>query len=334
MYADFSTADVRPLWREHGLLPKSPRTITPYIWRWETIRELAERAGALVGVDRGGDRRVLALAHPDLAGKPFATPTLWAGIQFLNGHESAPPHRHSPGALRFVLEGSGVWTLVNGDPVLMEPGDLVLTPSYYWHGHDNPNDEPMIWFDGLDLPMVQSLDAIFFDAGPDVLERYEARQRSKSESAYYGTGLRVITPERADTEHPPASPLLAYRWSDTDAALSAQLAKTSDSYTMLRYINPATGEDIMPTLRAGICRIRSGGTTLRQRKVGSSVIVVHHGAGHSLIGGSEIVWEQGDVFVVPSWCRVEHHASSDADLFELSDAPVLEKIGLARADAG
>ena len=173
LYADLAAADLQPLWVQPGLLTRTPGRLTPHIWRWKTLRDLAERSGDLVGIERGGDRRVLSLAHPDLGGLPFATHTLWGAVQFLGGGELAPAHRHTPAALRFVLEGSGVWTLVNGDPIHMAPGDLVLTPSWTWHEHHNPGTEPMIWFDGLDLPLVRNLDAVFFEPGGEELTRYE-----------------------------------------------------------------------------------------------------------------------------------------------------------------
>jgi gentisate 1,2-dioxygenase len=334
LYGDLSAAALQPLWQQVGLLPHAPRTIAPYVWRWKTVKALAERAGDLVGIERGGDRRVLALSHPDLGGKPFATPTLWAGIQFLNGHESAPPHRHSPAALRFVMEGSGVWTLVNGDAVLMEPGDLVLTPSYNWHAHDNPGDQPMVWFDGLDLPMIQSLDAVFFEEGPGKLEPYAARTQSNSEIPYAAAGLIpssvVGSPEiRTYGLH---SPLLAYRWSTTAAVLERSLAATPQDYTLMRYTDPTTGSDVMPTLRAEILRLRSAGRVPPHRKVGSSVMLVHHGSGTSLIADVEIRWAPGDIFVIPSWATVSHHADEESDLFVLSDAPVIEKVGLRREE--
>jgi gentisate 1,2-dioxygenase len=334
LYGDLSAAELQPLWRQAGLLPRSPRTIAPHVWPWKTVRPLAERAGELVGIERGGDRRVLALSHPDLGGKPFATPTLWAGIQYLNAHESAPPHRHSPAALRFVMEGSGVWTLVNGDPVLMEPGDLVLTPSYNWHGHDNPGDRPMVWFDGLDLPMIQSLDAVFFEEGPDELEPYTASPQSRSEASYATAGLMpsgaISSPDTRT--HGLHSPLLAYRWSATAAALERSLDAADRDYVLMRYTDPATGADVMPTLRAEILRVRGGGRVPAHRKVGSSVVLAHHGSGTSLIGDVEVSWTRGDIFVVPSWTAVSHRADEDSDLFVLSDSPVIEKVGLGRQE--
>ena len=219
-YADLETDDLKPLWPiAMQLMPLEPKPrAVPWLWRWKTLRELAERAGELVTIERGGDRRVLSLANPGLGGLPYATPTLWGAVQFLNGGEHAGAHRHTPGAIRFVLEGDGVYTTVNGDACDMHPGDLVLTPSWTWHDHNSSGDAPMIWFDGLDMPTVNALDAIFFENYPnEMLQPVEARNRS--ERRFPGTGL-LPAGTRAQPG-PSHSPLLAYRRADTDAALDA-----------------------------------------------------------------------------------------------------------------
>ena len=161
LYADFEAADLRPLWTQReDLMPLSPRPrARPHAWRWDRLRELAARAGELVPVGRGGERRAIALANPGLAGEPHATPTLWAAIQYLGPGEVAPAHRHTQAAFRFIVEGEGVWTVVNDDPVEMRPGDLLLTASWDWHGHHHAGDRPMVWLDGLDIPLVGQLDA-------------------------------------------------------------------------------------------------------------------------------------------------------------------------------
>ena len=105
----------------------APRAV-PFVWKWSTLYPLAQRAGDLVPVGRGGERRAIALANPGLGGAPYVTPTLWAAIQYLGPRETAPEHRHSQNAFRFVVEGEGVWTVVNGDPVAMRRGDFLLTP--------------------------------------------------------------------------------------------------------------------------------------------------------------------------------------------------------------
>ncbi len=123
---------------------------------WSTLLPLAEQSGELVPVGRGGERRAIALANPGLPGTAYATPTLWAAIQYLGPREEAPSHRHTQTAFRFVVEGEGVWTNVDGDPVAMRRGDLLLTPGMHFHEHHNTTDRPMAWIDGLDIPLVRS----------------------------------------------------------------------------------------------------------------------------------------------------------------------------------
>jgi gentisate 1,2-dioxygenase len=340
LYADLAAADLQPLWTQHGLLPRSPDRLTPHIWRWKTLRDLAERSGDLVGIDRGGDRRVLSLTHPDLGGLPFATHTLWGAVQFLRGGELAPGHRHTPAALRFVLEGSGVWTLVNGDPLHMAPGDLVLTPSWTWHEHHNPGTEPMIWFDGLDLPLVRSLDAVFFEPGDTVLAEYgptgyEPARVSRSEQLYGGAGL-LPAGEQAAVADPVSgrhSRLLAYRWPSVDAALSRLTEATGQRSARVRYADPATGRDVMPTVRAEMHRVLAGHRTPTTRTAGSGIWVVFRGSGASVINGRRFRWGAGDMFVTPSWAAVDHQADDDADLFLFSDATALEALGLGRTES-
>jgi gentisate 1,2-dioxygenase len=334
LYADLAAADLQPLWTQPGLLTRTPDRLRPHIWRWKTLRDLAERAGDLVGIDRGGDRRVLSLSHPDLGGLPFATHTLWGAVQFLGGGELAPAHRHTPAALRFVLEGSGVWTLVNGDAVHMAPGDLVLTPSWTWHEHHNPGTEPMIWFDGLDFPLVRNLDAIFFEPGSEELTGYEPALASRSEHRYNGAGL-LPAGEQTDVEEPASgrsSRLLAYRWPSVDAALSRLIETTRQRAARVRYADPVTGRDVMPTVRAEMHRVLAGHRTATARTAGSGIWVVYRGSGATVIDGRRFRWTAGDMFVTPSWAAVDHEAADDADLFHFSDAPALDALGLGRTE--
>jgi len=333
LYASLAAADLQPLWTQPGLLTPAPGRLTPHVWRWKALRDLAERAGDLVGIERGGDSRVLSLAHPDLGGLPFATHTLWGAVQFLGGGELAPAHRHTPAALRFVLEGSGVWTLVNGDAVHMAPGDLILTPSWSWHEHHNPGTEPMIWFDGLDLPLVRNLDAIFFEPGGEELSSYQPALASRSEDRYGTAGLLPAADEPVIVEDPAtgrSSRLLAYRWAAVDAALSRLTNSTGQRAAVIRYADPATGRDVMPTMRAELHRVLAGHRTQTARTTGSGIWVVYRGSGATVIDGRRFHWAAGDMFVTPSWAAVDHEAADDADLFLLSDWPALAALGLAR----
>jgi gentisate 1,2-dioxygenase len=328
-YADLESYDLKPLWpiaTELMPLEPKPRTV-PWLWRWKALRELAERAGGLITLDRGGDRRVLSLANPGLGGLPYASSTLWGAVQFLNGGEHAGAHRHTPGAIRFVLEGDGVSTTVNGDACEMHPGDLVLTPSWSWHDHNSSSDQPMIWFDGLDLPTVNALDAIFFENYPNqILQPVEARNRS--ERRFPGTGL---LPAGGRTRTGPGhSPLLVYRRADTDAALGALLEKSGGPMASLEFTDPTSGRPVMPTMACQMHRILPGERTLPTRRVGSSVLVVYQGTGATVINGTRFEWGGGDMLVVPSWAAVDHEASEPSDLFAISDAPILQALGLDR----
>jgi gentisate 1,2-dioxygenase len=337
LYADFDAAGLIPLWTEIGnLMPETPQpSARPHVWHWHDLYPLAERAGELVPVGRGGERRAIALANPGIPGRPYATPNLWAAIQYLGAGEVAPAHRHSQGAFRFIIEGQGVWTVVNGDPVEMRPGDLLLTPSMNWHGHHHVGDAPMVWLDGLDIPLVYQLDAGFFEFGDDGVEDKSTPERSRSERLWAHPGLRPVWAE--DT---PNSPLMAYRWADTDDALAAQLELAADGFdtvlepghAAIRFTNPTTGRDALPTLRTEMHRLAAGTSTATRRTVGSAVWQVFHGTGTVYLGDRRIDVADGDLFAVPSWCPLRIDAHTPLDLFTFSDAPVYEALNLARTD--
>lgn len=325
-YADLEQVDLQPLWTQtRELMTPHPKPATqPYLWSWKTLRDHAQRAGELVPIERGGDRRVLALSNPGLQGLPYATSTLWGAVQFLGPREHAPGHRHTPGAIRFVLEGDGVWTTVDGDACDMHPGDLVLTPGWTWHDHHSSSDAPMIWFDGLDLPTVAALDAVFFEPYPAEELQPVHGEHNRSARLYGGSGLLPLQRPRSR----PHSPLLVYRWEDTDAALTSLLAEQPGPMASLEFVDPTSGRPALPTLGCEIHRLRPGGATTPVRRTGSSVFVVYRGSGATVIDGQRFRWSAGDMFAVPSWSAVEHHATEQSDLFAVTDAPVLDALGL------
>lgn len=329
LYTDLDALNLQPLWTQNSrLLTKEPRpSALPWLWRRGDLWRMADRSKDLITISRGGDRRVLALANPGLGGKPFATPTLWAAIQYLGGGESAPGHRHTPAAVRFVLEGSGAITTVDGDACEMRSGDLVLTPPWQFHDHANESDSPMIWFDGLDLPIVSQLDAIFFEPYPGE-DMQQVRGLNISEAIYGG---RATVP-RVDggPASSPFSPLLVYRYEDTDRSLAALLRTAAAPMVSIEYVNPVTGAAVLPTIGCSAHRIAAEGRTAPRREVGSSVFVAFRGSGTSIIDGIEFEWGEGDVFVVPSWACVEHHANVESDLFSITDKPVIKALGLYR----
>ena len=350
LYRGFEQELLVPLWTEIGdLMPAHPRSrAVPHLWRWESLRALAAQAGEIVPVGRGGERRAIALANPSLGGRPFATPTLWAAIQYLMPGEDAPEHRHTQHAFRFVVEGEGVWTVVGGDAVPMRRGDFLPQAGWNWHAHHNATDHPMAWVDGLDIPLQYVTEAQFFEFGRDEISGAERTtpDRSRSERLWGHPGLRPLSA----TNLTPGSPLLAYKWEFTDRALADQLAIEAEGYggtvepghAAVRFANPATGADVLPTIRAEMHRIARGAETEPVRETGSSVFQVFDGSGTVTVGDRTWTVTRGDLFVVPSWepfsARSEAGATdSDSgalDLFRFSDAPVFEALQLDRTQKG
>jgi gentisate 1,2-dioxygenase len=314
--------DLKALWNiQTQLMADVPLPATqPWLWKWETIFPLAKRAGEIITIERGGDRRVLALANPGLRGLPFTSTTLWGAIQYLGPGESAPAHRHTPSAIRFVMTGNGVYTTVNGDACEMEPGDLVLTPKWNWHDHNNYGDEPMVWFDGLDLPLMTTLESIFFENHPELTQPIDGHNLSQ---ARYAGGSGEEAPESLDPSH---SPLLRYPYADMDRTLDELHRATPGPEATSAYTNPVTGGPVIATFDCAMTRLYPEGRTATRRKTGSSVYVVFRGSGRSVINGLRLEWGAGDIFVSPSWAPLDHEADSESELFVISDRPVLEAL--------
>lgn len=348
LYRSFERELLVPLWTEIGdLMPAHPQSkAVPHLWRWQSLRKLAAQAGELVPVGRGGERRAIALANPGLGGRPFATPTMWAAIQYLMPGEDAPEHRHTQHAFRFVIEGEGVWTVVDGDPVAMRRGDFLPQAGWNWHAHHNATREPMAWIDGLDIPLQYVTEAQFFEFGRDELSEAEHATpgRSRAERLWGHPGLRPLAPGARPAT--PGSPLLAYRWEHTDRALADQLALEEHGYAgtvepghaAVRYIDPATGGDVLPTIRVEMHRIARGAQTVPARETGSSVYAVFDGSGTVTVGEKSWSVTRGDLFVVPSWQPFSAASAAGAtdsgsgalDLFRFSDSPVFEALRLSR----
>jgi len=338
LYRGFESELLVPLWTEIGeLMPMQPTSkAQPHTWRWDTLLPLAQRAGDLVPVGRGGERRAIALANPGLGGAPYATPTLWAAIQYLAPRENAPERRHTQNAFRFVVEGEGVWTVVDGDPVAMRRGDFLLTPGWQFHGHHNVSDAPMAWIDGLDILFVHNTDSAFFEFGPEGVSDQRTPARSRAERLWAHPGLRPVSSASAQA---PSSPIAAYRWEHTDRALADQLALESEGHpgvvepghAAVRFTNPTTGGDVMPTIRAEFHRLRAGADTAARREVGSSVFQVFEGSGQVRVGDHVWTVGHGDLFVVPSWQPLTLATDAGLDLFRFSDTPIFERLHQSRA---
>ena len=214
-YRRIARDDLTPLWESLSqLVPPQPSTpCVPALWRYETVRPHLLEAGRLITAQQA-ERRVLVLENPGLRGASSITRSLYAGLQLILPGEIAPSHRHTQSALRFVVEGTGAYTAVNGERALMHPGDFIITPSWTYHDHGNPGDSPVVWLDGLDIPMVA-----FFDAG--FAERYSEPTQPPTRPAgdsqlRYGENLLPL-------DYTPASgatPLLCYPYARSRAALA------------------------------------------------------------------------------------------------------------------
>ena len=337
LYADFKDNHLNPLWTQTAnLMPPHPRPeAVAHAWEWGALYDMAVRSGDLVPVGRGGERRAIGLANPGLGGRAYISPTLWAAVQYLGPGENAPEHRHAQNAFRFVIEGEGVWTVVDGDPVRMSRGDLLLTAGWKFHGHQNIASDPMVWLDGLDIPFGQQMDVGFFEFGPEVVSDLSTPDLSRAERLWGHPSIRPLS----RLEEEPTSPLHASRWVHIDAALREQLALEDEGHNVtlskghaaIRFINPTTGKDVLPTMRCQFHRLRQGAASVAKRDVGSSVFQVFEGSGHVTLGNARYSIKKGDIFVVPSWIEWSLEATTEFDLFHFSDAPIMEKLNFARS---
>ena len=306
----------------------------PYVWKWEILQGLLLRAAELVDTSEGrAERRALSLLNPGLGGRYGTTHTLITGVQMILPGEVAYAHRHTPDALRFIIEGRGAETTVEGEKIRVEPGDLVLTPSWLLHDHGNDSQEPVTWMDALDVPLVNLLDVSFFEQFKGW--KQDLKKSADDSSKRYGSG--TLSPSWQKPAAHENSPLLIYRWGPTLHALR-QLAEVDASPyddVALEYRNPFTGRPVMASISCCIQLLRPGVRTSAHRHTSSVVYFVVRGRGHSLINGERFDWKERDFLVLPNWAWHEHaneSSSEDAILFSVSDRPVLDALGLYREE--
>jgi gentisate 1,2-dioxygenase len=331
-YKKIDGENLSALWNVmNDLITPEPRSACrPHLWKFDSIRDYMTEAGKLITA-KEAERRVLVLENPGLRGQSKITTSLYAGIQAVLPGEVAPAHRHTQSALRFVLEGKGAHTAVDGERTMMSPGDFVITPAMTWHDHGNTSSEPMFWLDGLDIPVVQFLDASFAE-GRDEEEQPVTRPVGDS-YARYGHNLLPVDLKRSSK----TSPVFSYPYEQTRAALDEM--KQGEAWDAchglkLRYTNPVTGDYAMPTMGTFIQLLPKGLSTSRYRSTDATVYVPIEGRGRSRIGDKAFEWGPRDIFVVPSWHPVSHEAEEESVLFSFSDRPIQEKLDLFREDRG
>jgi gentisate 1,2-dioxygenase len=300
-----------PLWEVlSDLIPAQPRpAANPALWHYQDMRSLLLEAGRLI-TPQEAERRVLVLENPSMRGTSLITQSMYAGLQLVDPGETTPTHRHVTSAIRFVIESDQGYTAVDGVRTTMQPGDLVLTPSWTYHDHGNPGDTPVIWLDGLDLPIVNLCGASFAEHYP-------------------GDFQPVVTPE--------STPVFHWPYARSREALE-RLHRNGPAHEChgikMPYENPAAGGYPMPTIGAFLQLLPSGFRGAAYRSTDAAVYCVAEGAGRSKIGDAELEWQKNDVFLVPSWYSVSHEAQGDAVLFSFSDRPVQKALGLWREEAG
>jgi gentisate 1,2-dioxygenase len=327
-YERAKLAALAPLWSVlKGLVPKQPESMAkPAIWHYGEVRPYLLEACDLIGTEEA-ERRVLMLENPAISTGARITGSLYAGLQVIKPGETAPCHRHAASALRFIIEGAGGWTAVNGERTFMSPGDFVVTPAWQWHEHGNDGDGPVVWLDCLDIHIVNLLDCGFRE---DTAECPALLSRPPGASMFE-TGMNML-PMDVDRSRV-TSPIFNYPYVKTREALgSIRRFRPIDPYVgfKLRYTNPLNGDWAIATIATWMQLLPQGFSTEGLRSTDGTVYVIVEGDGHSLIGDIRVDWTKGDVFAVPSWTMTTHHASTEAVLFGASDRATQEKLGLWR----
>jgi len=332
--ADFYTRiagrHLRPLWEVlDDLVPPQPRpSARPALWRYDDVRPAIMESGNLITAEEAV-RRVLVLENPGLPDSSLITSALYAGLQLILPGEVAPSHRHTQSALRFIVEGAGAYTAVDGERTTMAPGDFIITPSWTWHDHGNDGDEPVVWLDGLDIPIVALHDAQFAERYPEAVQPL-ARPEGDAD-ARWGANMALVNHDHRSR----TSPVFNYPYAKSRAAL-AKLAAAGVSDpahgVRMRYVNPVTGGWAMPTLGTFLQMLPSGFRSLPHRSTDGTVYCCVEGRGTIRIGDEEFEFGPRDVFVAPSWQARTFTTSTDAVLFGYSDRPVQEALGLLREE--
>jgi gentisate 1,2-dioxygenase len=326
-YARMAERGLTPLWTVMGqTVPKEPvPNCAPAFWNFAgDIRPALLEAAELISAEEA-QRRVLILNNPALS--RGTTRTLLGAIQLIKGGEVAPAHRHTQSALRFVIEGDGADTAVNGEKIPMKPGDFIVTPAWCWHDHGKENEGPTIWLDGLDIPLVNHLGATFAEEFGE--RRHPPTRPADDGQARYGSGLLPLEPV-VPKHH---SPVFSYPYDRTRAALEALRRATpwdGAHGLKLKYSNPLTGDYALPTIAAFIQLLPKGFAGTAYRSTESTIVMAVEGWGRAAVGDRIFHFGPHDIFVIPNWTWARLEAEEEAVLFSYSDRAVLEKLALFR----
>jgi gentisate 1,2-dioxygenase len=349
LYERMLPVGLTPLWEVlHALVPQAPAVRTrPAHWRWQDVKPFLDEAGRVITAEQA-IRRVLILENPGWRGESRTTGSLYAGLQLILPGEVAPSHRHTQSALRFVVDGHGAYTAVNGERTIMHPGDFIITPHWTWHDHGNDGAEPVVWLDGLDIPVVA-----FFEAG--FAENYGERSqpvtvREGTSLARFGANMLPLAPQ---APFGTTSPIFSYPYGRSREALAhlAAHAELDPAHgAALRYVNPLTGGHAIPTIATQLQLLPRGFAGRTSRTTAGTVYSVVEGRATVTISPASASSRTGpaggqrspetvryrvgpkDHFVVPPWAGLQVCAGADCVLFSFSDAPLQQAAGILRSE--
>lgn len=327
---EIAADNMTPLWEVlRGLTPREPQpSVAPVVWRAETINRNMTRACEVISAE-DAERRVLVLENPLLKGRSLATTSLYAGIQMILPGEIAPSHQHTASALRLILSGQGGFTSVDGEKVMMAPGDFVITPTGLFHDHGATGPDPVMWLDGLDVPVVQMLNAGF--SADDVEKRSNSRRPIGDAQARYASGL---TPVGYEARGVP-SRLFHYPYARSRAALD--VLERADEWDAdyglkLAYTDPTTGKSPIRSMGAYLQMLPAGFRGETYRETDGAVFCVVEGSVRLSIDGTVTTLGHHDVCVVPGWAWRSFETDERCILFSFSDRPLQEHLGFWRSE--
>jgi gentisate 1,2-dioxygenase len=314
----------------------------PFIWKWSEVGPLVREMGDPglgIGLGQGGkkaERRVLILRNPGMGGQYAMTNTFFGDIQLVKKGEVAPTHRHTTTAARFIFEGAGGWTSVEGERATLSPGDIVFNQQMGWHDHGNDGPDEFLMFDVLDIPLLTALGTATWDFdyvkvnGDKEKTAQDLRWPLNFSNSLYRSG--GIVPRFIKGTRPDHSPMLSYTFAEIGETLNRLRAQRGSPYdgVIVEFVNPASGAAIGPTMSICAQLLRPGEKTLPHRHNTSTIYIGVEGAGYTTIEQQRIDWTRNDIFAVPGWRWHEHGNDSreDAIVYSVSDSPVIEKLGL------
>jgi gentisate 1,2-dioxygenase len=301
LYAMLDQVQMKNGWSKPtpSLYPEPKQIYVPARWKYEHARAALHRAGDLVDPN-WAERRNLIMANP-IPGNNYATVTTLVGAyQMVKAGETARSHRHTPNAMRLVLEAAPrTYTIVDGLKVPMQAGDVLLTPNGCWHGHSNESAEEAYWIDFLDAPLVQLLGPMFFEAHPGHLEHAD----------------------RVDAASP-----MRFAFSEYFPRLLGS-PEVVEGVRSLKLGPPA-----LRTFDRTVLHIDKGAQWQRPRSTVSRIYSVIKGRGFSTFEATELDFGPGDMIAVPNWHRHRLQATEDATLLEVSDEPLLTLLDWVREE--